>query len=56
MTAHNDRAKLRAEHNNPINFTCGVCCHVVPFTEGYVCTYPECPTVLAKKEEEPEVA
>lgn len=47
MTAHSDRAKLRAEHNDPINFTCGLCFRVVPFVEGYLC---DC----MKKEEDEE--
>jgi len=39
MSEHKKRAELREEANNPINFTCGVCKHVVPFKEGYECEY-----------------
>lgn len=33
-----ERKKIRSEHNDPINFTCGNCNRVVPFKTGYVCT------------------
>lgn len=39
MSEHKRRARLRAENNNPINFTCGVCKNVVKFQKDYVCSY-----------------
>jgi len=32
-----ERKKIRAENNDPINFTCGQCRRVVPFTKNYKC-------------------
>ena len=33
MSEHKKRADQRGEHNNPINFTCGVCKQVHSFDE-----------------------
>ena len=41
MSEHKKRAELRAESNDPINFTCGICHHVVRFKKGYVWSYCE---------------
>ncbi len=35
---HKERQKVRAENNDPINFTCGVCMQVHEFNEGLKCT------------------
>jgi len=40
------RKKVRAEHNDPINFTCGICRRVHPYEGSYDCT--------EKSEVEPE--
>lgn len=39
MTSHKDRATIRAEYTDPVNFTCGKCMKVVPFEDGYKCPY-----------------
>ena len=49
MTIHKDRADVRAQNKDPINFTCGKCKQVVPFKDGYIC--PNCD----QEEEEKEV-
>jgi len=33
-----ERKKVRAENNDPINFTCGVCKKVHKYNKGYKCT------------------
>jgi len=35
------RKVIRAENNDPINFTCGECKQVHKFNEGYKCTNEE---------------
>jgi len=39
MPVHKDRAKKRAEHSNPINYTCGECRQVHKFDKKhpYIC-------------------
>jgi len=39
MSQHNIRKGERANHSDPINFTCGKCFKVVPFQEDYKCCF-----------------
>ena len=41
MAEHSKRAKERAKHKNPINFTCGICKQVHRYNKGYLCTLEE---------------
>lgn len=40
MSSHSNRSEERAKANPPVNFTCGKCKQVVPYSEGYKC--PNC--------------
>lgn len=37
MSEHKKRAEKRAEHSNPINFTCGKCHQVHEYNDGFTC-------------------
>ena len=50
-----ERKIIRAEHNDPINFTCGVCRRVHPFGDGgYDCIISLCVNKTDNEIEEEE--
>lgn len=49
MAEHDKRKEERAKNSNPINFTCGKCKKVVPYSKGYKC--PFCDDVEDTEEE-----
>ena len=52
MMGNRERKRIRAEYNDPINFTCGICRRVHEYKGDYNCTMSE--DNEEKKEEEEE--
>jgi len=54
MMGNRQRKAVRAENNDPINFTCGKCRQVHKYTEGFNC--PNMPMSENEPETPPEEA